>query len=660
MNYYFKRKMFLSNRVDRLKEKRVLKLLVAGGLVALGYFTYWFTTDVAAGPAWLYWPLTLSLFYRVLKLLHEWYHYVGVASPPPPGPIPQLRVDMLTTACPGEPYEMIAQTLRAMVAVRHPHTNYLCDEGDDPHLRQLCAKLGVVHVTRTDKRDAKAGNINNALRQTTGDICVVLDPDHVPAPDFLETVLPYFADEKVGFVQVVQAYGNRCNSLVAKGAAEQTYQFYGPMMMAMGKYGTAQAIGANCTFRRAALDSIGGHAAGLSEDMHTAMRLHAAGWQSVYVPKIVARGLVPDTLAGYYKQQLKWSRGTFDLLFWVLPGLWQGLTWRQKIHYLTVPLYFLSGLVVFIDVLIPILSLLSSQAPWQVRLDDLVWHVGPLLVMGLLIRQYSQRWLQEPHERGFHLMGGMLTMSTWWIYLTGFIYTLLNIKVPYIPTPKDDQAANHWRLIAPNILVCLLSVGAISYGLQRDATPYSQLMASFAGWNALVMGFCALIGLEAWLVALWRHLMGFRISAKGFRIFLRWQFQLKQGLYALFREHAVASFFFSSLALVTFQGIDQWRPSSTAPPMVRTETGAFLVGGQASLAPELATQALWPIGWDWSSGTYDFPRNAQMQQPDVGDYPFVLWTFAATADSSNARLAQLLDGAYDLQLAPIGQGCPTG
>ncbi|MEM9790679.1 MAG: glycosyltransferase, partial [Planctomycetota bacterium] len=165
-------------------------------------------------------------------------------------------------------------------------------------LKQVCQDLGVIHVYRgEDKTDAKAGNINFALEHyATGEIAVVLDPDHQPRPDFLDKTVPYFENPKVGFVQCVQAYSNQNDSLIAKGAAEHTYHFYGPMMMSMNTYGTVQAIGANCTFRRAALDSIGGHAAGLSEDMHTSMRLHSAGWESVYVPENLSRGLVPSTL----------------------------------------------------------------------------------------------------------------------------------------------------------------------------------------------------------------------------------------------------------------------------------------------------------------------------------------------------------------------------
>ena len=79
----------------------------------------------------------------------------------------------------------------------------------------------------------------------------------------LDRTLGYFDDPKVGFVQTVQAYRNQRESMVASSAAKQTYMFYGPLMIGMNAYGTTQAIGANCVFRRAALDSIGGHAAGL-------------------------------------------------------------------------------------------------------------------------------------------------------------------------------------------------------------------------------------------------------------------------------------------------------------------------------------------------------------------------------------------------------------
>jgi len=257
------------------KDVFVIRLLIVCAAICMLSFITWFVDYEHIGYGPIFWLLTFALLFKLVKMLHEWYHYWSPSVPKMPGSTKKWTVDILTTACPGEPKEMIIRTMRAMAAITYPHTNYLCDEGDDPELKAVCSELGFVHVTRTVKVDAKAGNINNALKQATGEICVVLDPDHIPIPEFLDRVLPYFEDQSIGFVQCVQGYYNQSESIIALGAAEQTYHFYGPMMMSMNTYGTAQAIGANCTFRRSALDSIGGHAAGLSEDMHTAMQIHA-------------------------------------------------------------------------------------------------------------------------------------------------------------------------------------------------------------------------------------------------------------------------------------------------------------------------------------------------------------------------------------------------
>jgi len=465
------------------------------------HFIWWFAGSDHIGYAPLYWLLTFSLGFKLLRMVYEWYHYVSVREPVVivrhPGYQP--TVDVLTTACPGEPQDMIVRTLRAMQAIRYPHTSYLCDEGNDPYLRQVCEQLGVIHVTRTHKINAKAGNINNALEGATGELCVVLDPDHVPVPEFLDEVVAYFQDPQVGFVQVVQAYGNQTESLVARGAAEQTYHFYGPLLMGMNAYGTVQAIGANCTFRRAALDSIGGHAAGLTEDMHTAMRLHAKGWQSVYVPKVLSRGLVPSTLGAFYSQQLKWARGAFDLLFRVYPVLFSQFSWRQRLHYLLLPLYFFSGVITLIDIAVPALALVSVTFPWRVGLAEFVLHLLPLTAISLLIRASAQRWLREPHESGLHLAGGILRVGSWWVYSLGWLYAILGIRVPYIPTPKEERVSNEWLLSLPNLILAFGLVALAKYGRTLSYTPATQLMSGLVLLNAAILLVAVAMGQQALL-----------------------------------------------------------------------------------------------------------------------------------------------------------------
>ena len=476
-----------------LKEKKVLRLMILLGVLSVIFFLYTMlqTDNISYFP--LYVLLMVTLVYYCLKYLHEWYHYFSISADVKPVTTKTYTVDILTTYCAGEPFDMLEETLTAIQNITYPHTAWCCDEADDAEVRNLCNRLGVKHVTRIIKQNAKAGNINNALQQATGEICVVLDPDHIPAPEFLNEVAAYFDDETIGFVQIVQAYYNQEESLVAKGAAQQTYQFYGPMMMGMHKYGTVQAIGANCTFRRSALDSIGGHASGLSEDMHTAMQLHAKGWRSVYVPALLTRGLVPATMSSYYKQQLKWSRGTWELLFTTYPKLFNKFTWRQKIHYFTLPFHYLCGFIFIINFLIPVMSLFTGYIPLQMDVVDFLLAAIPLFSISIIIRHYVQKWVVEEKERGFHLVGGILQIGTWWIHSIGFIYTIFRKKVPYIPTPKNDNDPLPLLLNLPNILVAVISLIAIFYGIWNDYNPYTIFMVGLAFMQISFMVFILFI-----------------------------------------------------------------------------------------------------------------------------------------------------------------------
>ncbi len=471
-------------------EARVIKFMILLGIFSILNFIFYFFQPQYAGETWLFVLLTITILYSLLKKLYMWYNYSNISIPEKPLGDPEFKVDILTTYFPGEPYQMTITTLEAINNITYPHTTYLCDEADDQFLKDFCEENEIIHVTRDNRINAKAGNINNALyKNATGEICVVLDPDHIPEPHFLDSILPHFLDPEIGFVQIVQSYYNIKDTLVARGAAEQTFQFYGPMMMTLNAYGAVNAIGANCVFRRKALDSIGGHAPGLCEDMHTAMLLYSKGWKAVYVPEVLARGLAPSNLTSFFKQQLKWSRGTFDLLVKVYPKIFSKLTGRQKIHYGILPMHYLAGVTCLINFLIPIFSLLFSITPWKGNIIDFILVLLPVAASSILIRTYIQKWVIEKKERGFHIVGGLLHINSWWIYLVGLFYTIINKKVPYLPTPKENEWNTNYQIVIPNLIVAILSIFAVIYGLQRDFTPFSILMAGFALFNAIIMIF---------------------------------------------------------------------------------------------------------------------------------------------------------------------------
>jgi cellulose synthase/poly-beta-1,6-N-acetylglucosamine synthase-like glycosyltransferase/beta-mannanase len=483
-------------RPPKRQERITLRIMIILGVFSFAYFFYWFLNPGYIENRFLFWILIISMFFEAIKTLYIWYHYWDISVPEKPLAASKLSVDVFTTFFPGEPYSMVKETLLAIQKIRYPHTTYLCDEANDEHLIDFCKKNNIIHVTRNNRINAKAGNINNALKQASGDLCLILDPDHVPFDNFLDEVVPYFEDESIGFVQTVQAYYNIKESEVAKGAAEQTFHFYGPVMMTMNSYGTVNAIGANCVFRRVALDSIGGHAPGLSEDMHTAMKLHAKGWRSIYLPKVLAKGLSPASLTSYYKQQLKWSRGTLELLFAEYPKLFKKFSWRQKIHYGILPSYYLSGVICLINFLIPIISLFIASTPWKGNILDFGLIFAPIFICILGIRFYVQKWVMYKSERGLHVTGGILQICTWWINLIGLVYTIFRKNVPYLPTPKEDKESTSWKILIPNLVVGILSIIAVIYGLSIDFTPFSIFMSGFAILNAGFMFYTILFAFQ--------------------------------------------------------------------------------------------------------------------------------------------------------------------
>jgi hypothetical protein len=230
--------------------------------------------------------------------------------------------------------------------------------------------------------------------------------------------------------------------------------------------------------------------------MHTTMLLFAKGWRSVYVPEVLTRGLVPSTLSAYCKQQLKWACGSFELLLRSYPGLVKGFTFWQAVHYLFAPLYFLRGAVSLVSIIVPIMALFFGGIPLRVDLLLYLAMYAPVLVVATAIRQVAQHWAIEEQERGAHLIGGILGAGSWFVFLQGVLCAIFRIKLPYLPTPKDDEPEDCWKLAAPNLVAAALSFAAAVYGIVTDWNPFTLLMIFFALWNAIQLTFVSGLALQ--------------------------------------------------------------------------------------------------------------------------------------------------------------------
>lgn len=475
----------------------ILLILILSGIMSIIRFADWWFREEHIGNIFLFVLLSVIFWYGMLRLILIWIGYLGISKPDPVPAQKGLRVAIFTTSSPGEPLEMFEKTLAACRNIRYPHTTYLLDDTKNPEFKECAERHGAVWLELIGIPGAKAGKINAALKLTNEDFILVLDPDHIPFPDFLDHTLGFFRDEKIGFVQVCQAYYNQYRSFTAKGAAEQTYAFYGPVQMGMHGYGCSVAIGANCTFRRKALESIGGHGIGLAEDLITSIRIHGAGWKSIYNPVVVSRGLVPEDFGSFCKQQLKWARGVFEVTFVEIPKLFRKLSGWQRISYMTIGTYYLVGVSSFFFTLIPFLFFFTNILPARMDFSEFIIQGSFVALFGVLIYLFVQQWMCHPEtERGLHWRGMILKYACWPVFFLGFLLAVVNAEIPYIPTAKKAVRGYFTPFARPLVLQVLLFLFAIVmvFVVRRFYIPESQLIfTAEKTWGMLGFAFIACV-----------------------------------------------------------------------------------------------------------------------------------------------------------------------
>lgn len=91
-----------------------------------------------------------------------------------------------------ESIEILRRTLIGCQAIDYElKTIYLLDDTKRPEIAKLAQELGCEYRTRPNNLYAKAGNLNYAIPQTTGEFIVVFDADFIPTRNFLQRTLGF-------------------------------------------------------------------------------------------------------------------------------------------------------------------------------------------------------------------------------------------------------------------------------------------------------------------------------------------------------------------------------------------------------------------------------------------------------------------------------------
>ncbi len=457
------------NDLPRIHSGSVPKfLLITNVVIALIYFSWWLIPSHMGHPV-LYGLLFFGEFYHVLMSLLFWHTiwpFTRVIYKTDKRYKP--TVDIFITVA-GEPLDVIEQTALAAKKLDYKnHRVFFLNDGfvakkdNWEAVEKLAEKIGINCITRKIAGGAKAGNINNALRETDGEIVVVFDADMVPHKDFLEKTITYFTDPKVGFVQTPQFYHNSKTNEITGGSWEQQEFFFGPIMKGKEHSNASFICGTNVAIRRSALEEVGGmNEQNIAEDFLTSLAIHQKGWKSIYVSEVLAEGLAPEDLLSYYKQQLRWARGSLEVLFGSNPLFKRGLTISQKLEYLSSALFYFNGFIVAIDIIIPLIFLYTSIEPVSASTASLAMFFIPFMFFNLIT-------LYLISDRSFTFRSISFTQSSFFLQLQALLSVLLKQKMGFSVTSKSALQGNFISLAYPHIFYTIIGFIGIGYAISRE------------------------------------------------------------------------------------------------------------------------------------------------------------------------------------------------
>ncbi|HEX2221857.1 MAG TPA: glycosyltransferase [Candidatus Limnocylindria bacterium] len=434
---------------------------VAALLVTVAYLAWRGTSTLNLDAWYLSVPLLVLEIHAAVGLGLFAYSLWDVDRHPGRGRLdPEPRIAVLIPTF-NEGPEILIPTISAAVALEPAHETWVLDDGGRVEIRELAEALGANYVARTDRRHAKAGNVNNALSMIDADIIGVLDADHVPLPGFLKNTLGYFADPRVAVVQTPQEFYNVTSFEHGAGEAygepfhEQTL-FYRLLEPGKNRWDAAFWCGTNALVRVSALREVGGVATEtVTEDIHTTIRLHRRGWKSVYHNEVLARGLAADDAAQYQLQRNRWGTGAMQVLRTENPLFVRGLTIRQRLAYAATLLGWFDSWRTLGLLLLPPAVLLTGQIP--------ILADGRVFVTFFAATYALQQGAMYLLGRGAYRP--ILSVVFELVRMTPNLVATTTLFVPRAPkfrvTPKGRMASRRWRVEPPKPLRLILGLSVI-------------------------------------------------------------------------------------------------------------------------------------------------------------------------------------------------------
>ncbi|WP_339676731.1 UDP-forming cellulose synthase catalytic subunit [uncultured Zhongshania sp.] len=383
---------------------------------------------------------------------------------------------------------------------------HILDDGKRDSFKDFAAEVGVGYIRRPTNNHAKAGNINYALAQTSGEYVAIFDCDHIPTRVFLQISMGWFLkDPKLALIQTPHHFFSpdpfERNLSNFRKVPNEGGLFYGLIQDGNDLWNSTFFCGSCAILRRGPLEEVGGIAVEtVTEDAHTSLRLHRRGYHSAYLRAPLSAGLATETLSAHIGQRIRWARGMAQILRTDNPLFGPGLKWQQRLCYLNAMLHFLSGIPRLIFLTAPLAFLIFHAYVIYAPAMVLVLYVLPHILHSSITNsrmqgKYRYSFWGEVYE----------VVLSWYIARPTTVALFAPKKGSFNVTAKGGLVENSyydWVISKPYMFLVLANFIGLGFGLYRYFNgPENEIGAVIVNmtwtlYNVLIIGSAVAVASE--------------------------------------------------------------------------------------------------------------------------------------------------------------------
>ncbi len=451
--------------------------------------------SIVASSRYIWWRLTQTMdlnpgfeaFFGAGLLAAECYTwiimvlgYVQNARPlrRKPAPLPMDRtlwpsVDVFVPSY-NESLEVVRPTVLAALNLDWPADKlkvYILDDGRRAQFRDFAASCGAEYMIRGDNSHAKAGNLNHALKSSRGDFVAIFDCDHIPVRTFLTTTMGWFLrDPKCAMLQTPHHFFSpdpfERNLGTFRRVPNEGNLFYGLIQDGNDLWNATFFCGSCAVLRRGPLEEVGGIAVEtVTEDAHTALKLHRRGYTTAYLRQVLAGGLATESLSGHIGQRIRWARGMAQIFRLDNPLTGPGLTVLQRLCYSNAMLHFFSGIPRLVFLTAPLAYLYFQFHIINAAAGTIALYAIPHMVQSSLANSHIQgRFRHSFWNEAYE------AVLSWYIALPTSLALIAPRFGKFNVTAKGGLVEREffdWRISAPYLVLVVLNVVGVLLAFPR-------------------------------------------------------------------------------------------------------------------------------------------------------------------------------------------------